>query len=263
MEEVMTTKRIRCNLTDKDMKFFVPKQKDNKVKNAPKHIAKTKTDSVTKVTRKDDKRSKEKIPLKIAKSTALWILIGAIIFSCMSGIAIGLVFAKNRYSEINHWQESVIRSEAIADYKAQLEMEEAEASAARMNLIKDDATIKKEMAIMLARLFEGVRAWNFDILDLMTYGTCALNRVRSPLFADSFDEVIHQKDQWINYSDANDVVDDYYKIAVKLVDLYYNSDVQLCSSKYCWIEIQDGHMYLKDSYNSYRGMILWRYSGEV
>jgi hypothetical protein len=83
------------------------------------------------------------------------------------------------------------------------------------------------------------------------------------MFGDTIDEVIHQKGQWINYSDSNDVVADYKKIAEKLVDLIYNSDVQLCSSKYCWIEIKDGHLYLKDSFDPYAGMILWRYHGEV
>lgn len=257
-EELMTKEHIRYNLTDQDMKFFTPNH--TKCKESAKHVARNEF----KMEEKTHKRAKkEPVYLKFTRSMAIWVLICAVFLSGLGGIRIGMAMSEERYTQISHWQESLIRSEAIADYKAMVEAEEAEEAALRMAALKDEATIKKEMAISLAKMFEGVRAWNFDILDLITYGTCALNRVRSPLFADSFDDVIHQSGQWINYSDENDVVDDYYKIAVKLVDLYYNSEVQLCSSKYCWIEIRDGHVYLKDSYTPYVGMILWRYSGEV
>lgn len=260
MEELMTKNSIRCDLTDQDMKFFAPKKTMKTRTNAvPKHVAKTEA----KPERKHVRAPKEKELLNLSKSAALWILIGSIIFSGFGGLFLGIGITKDRYAEISHWQESLIRSEAIADYKAQLEAEEAEAAALRMEAMQDEAYKRQEEVIMFTKLFEGVRGWNFDILDLITYGVCVWNRTQSSLFGDTIDDVIHQKDQWINYSDDNAVVADYKKIAEKLVDLLYNSDVQLCSSKYCWIEIRDGHVYLKDSFNAYPGMILWRYQGEV
>lgn len=261
MEELMTKNNIRYDLTDKDMKFFAPKKKvtSARINAAPKHVAKTEI----KMERKTVRKTKEKELLNLSKTAALWVLIGSIIFSGFGGLFLGIGITKDHYAEISHWQESLIRSEAIADYKAQLEAEESEAAALRMEAMQDEAYKRQEEVIMFTKLFEGVRGWNFDMLDLITYGVCVWNRTQSPLFANTIDEIIHQKDQWINYSDDNAVVADYKKIAEKLVDVLYNSDVQLCSSKYCWIEIRDGHLYLKDSFNNYPGMILWRYQGEA
>lgn len=260
MEE-LTNANIRCRFTDEDMKFFAPTKKVTNARTnaAPKHVAKTEI----KMERKTDRKPKEKEVLNLSKTVVLWILIGSIIFSGFGGLLIGIGITKDHYAEIGHWQESLIRSEAIADYKAQLETEEAEAAALRMDEMKTEENRRKQEVLYFTKLFEGVRDWNFDILDLITYGICVWNRVMNPAFADNVDEVIHQKDQWINFSDNNPIVADYNKIAAKLVDLIYNSDVQLCSSKYCWIEIRDGHLYLKDSFNNYPGMILWRYSGEI
>jgi len=261
MEEI-TTKRIRCNFTDDDTKFFKPKHSN-------KHIARhtnvnESAPKETKILRPaKEKKEKEKKMLTVSQSLAIWVLVGSILISGLGGVFIGDSIKKNRYLEMIHLQESIIRSEAIADYKAQLEEEKAEAAAEKMNMVKDEAMRRNEEVILFTKLFEGVRGWNFDILDLITYGVCVWNRSQSPMFDDTIDEVIHQKDQWINYSDDNAVVADYKKIAEKLVDLLYNSDVQLCSIKYCWIEIRDGHLYLKDSFNAYPGMILWRYQGEA
>lgn len=259
MEELMTKNHIRYDLADKDMKFFVPKHKTMKAKTEPKHALKT----TASTERKYVKPKKEKALLNLSKTAAIWILIGSIIFSGFGGLFVGIGITKDHYAEISHWQESVIRSEAIADYKAQLEEEQAQAAELETLARKDEAYRRQEEVIYFTKLFEGVRGWNFDMLDLITYGVCVWNRTLSPMFGDTVEEVIHQKGQWINYSDNNDVVADYKKIAEKLVDLLYNSDVQLCSSKYCWIEIKDGHLYLKDSFDPYVGMILWRYQGEV
>lgn len=256
MEELMTKNGIRYDLTDQDMKFFAPKHIHSKPQ--AKHIVK----SEVKQERKTIRKPKEKQPLNLSKTAAIWILIGSIIFSGFGGLFVGIGITKDKYAEIGHWQESIIRSEAIADYKAQLEMEESEAAALRMEAMQDEAYKRKEEVVLFTKLFEGVRGWNFDMLDLITYGLCVWNRTQSPLFGGTIDDVIHQKNQWINYSDDNAVVADYKKIAEKLVDLIYNSDVQLCSTKYCWIEIRDGHVYLKDSFNAYPGMILWRYQGD-
>ena len=257
MEEIIA-KRIRCNLSDDDMKFFKPRHTKKYIS---RHTATVRDDDLKEA--KAMKPKKEKKILSISQNLAIFVLVGSIILSGIGGVIIGDNIKKSQYLTMIHLQESIIRSEAIADYKAQLEEEEAMAAAEKMNMVKDEAMRRNEEVLLFTKLFEGVRGWNFDILDLITYGVCVWNRFQSPMFDDTIDEVIHQKGQWINYSDDNAVVADYKKIAEKLVDLLYNSDVQLCSTKYCWIEIRDGHLYLKDSFNAYPGMILWRYQGEI
>lgn len=249
MEE-MATKRIRCNFTDADTKFFAPKHAKVKSK-PPVNITKRERDQIM-------RKGQRTLSLKVA----IYLIIGAMLFATLGGILIGIDINKSQSLEMLQIRETEIRREAVAAYQAELEREEAEAAAAKMDQIKDEATRRNEEVLLFTKLFEGVRAWNFDMLDLVTYGVCVWNRTQNPSFADTVDEVIHQKDQWINFSDNNDVVADYKKIAEKLVDLLYNSDVQLCSTKYCWMEIRDGHLYLKDSFNAYPGMILWRYQGE-
>lgn len=252
MNEAKISTRIRYDLSDEDIKFFQPNKR-----------AKGKITSNNIVTKNQNgsKKPTYSSRLIISNRFAAITLLLTIIFSGLAGFLIGVYSVKNKYETINHWQESIIRSEAIADYKAHVEAEEAELSAIKMESLQDEASIRKAEINLFAKLFEGVRDWGFDATDLITYGVCAWNRMLSPLFANSLEEVIHQPDQWINFSDDNKVVADYYKIAEKLVDILHNSDVALCSSKYCWIEIRDGHVYLKDSYEAYPGMTWWRYNG--
>lgn len=255
MEELIANKRIRCNFSDEDMKFFAPKQPSKRTerKVSSKHMA------------YHPKQETKKEPRMFTLSLRFisMTLLGIILVSSILGWIAGEYCAKQKYASISHYQESLIRSEAIADYKAQVAEQEAEEAAIRMEELKDEAARRQNIVIYFTKLFEGVRDWGFDTRDLVTYAVCVYNRVNSPLFANTIDEVIHQENQWINYSDNNDVVADYKKLAEKVVDLLYNSDIQLCSSKYCWIEIQDGRLYLKDSYNPYAGMILWRYSEDI
>lgn len=263
MEELTTNKRIRCNFTNEDKKFFMPKA--SKKQESSKHFIKADTIKDHVVAKAIPKVKEKKEPKTFTLSLRFIAIILSLVIamSVTIGGFIGVELVQHKYAEISHYQESLIRSEAIADYKATLEAEEAELAAAKMDELKSETNRRKQEVLYFAKLFEGVRDWNFDVLDLITYGICVWNRTLSPMFANTIDEVIHQKEQWINFSDNNPVVADYNKIAEKLVDLIYNSDVQLCSSKYCWIEIRDGHLYLKDSFNNYPGMILWRYQGEI
>lgn len=251
MEELITNKRIRCNFNDEDIKFFAPKPTSKRTER--------KVSSTHEIKSKPANNKSYNMSLKFL---AL-LLSCATLISGIVGIWVGMTIEKEQSKEINHMKESLIRSEAIADYKAMLETQEAEEAAIRMEELKDEAARRQDIIIYFTKLFEGVRDWGFDTRDLVTYAVCVYNRVNSPLFANTIDEVIHQENQWINYSDNNDVVADYKKLAEKVVDLLYNSDTQLCSSKYCWIEIKDGRLYLKDSYNPYAGMILWRYSEDI
>ena len=259
MDEVMNNSRIRCNLTENDSVFLRPKKtkKTRLFSSEGKHATKENQNGRSNQHIKPAKQNK----WILSKSFCLTVLMLSILFSAIGGFFVGVTVNKKEYLEISHYQESLIRSEAIADYVAQLEIENSEMAALRMDTMKDEAIRRNEEVTLFAKLFEGVRDWKFDANDLLTYGVCVWNRMRSSMFPNTIDEVLHQPDQWINFSDDNSVVADYHKIAEKLVDLLYNSEVSLCSTKYCWIEIKDGHLYLKDSFNNYPGMSWWRYEG--
>lgn len=190
-----------------------------------------------------------------------WVLLALLLAFLATGCLFGGYIGYHQCERDLQDSVTMIRMEAIEEYKDALEEARASESAERTLQMKDEGAKRKEEIMCIAKLLEGVREFHFDVADLITYGICVYNRILHPEFPDSFDGVIHQGGrQWINYSDDTVVVNDYYKIAERIVDLCYNETARPCSYKYAWIEIIDGQLFLKDAYEIGPNTHYWRYS---
>lgn len=149
-----------------------------------------------------------------------------------------------------------IQEEELAAKRAE---EEAE-SAAHTEELQIIAAQRKTEIELLSKLFEGVRQFNYSVEDLMTLGWCAYNREDSSLYPNTLDEVIHQEKQWIAFSDDNPIINDYYRIAEKLVEERYSGNPRPCTTKFLWAVCDKYEVYLVDSVESGVRARTWRYS---
>lgn len=155
--------------------------------------------------------------------------------------------------------ETAIATEAVEVYKAELQAKIEEESAARTMAINSEANIRKSEIEMVARLFEGVRGFNFDKKSLMTLAWVAFDRIGNPIYGETFYDVIHQDGQWIGYSDSTPIAQDYYRIAEEAVNELHNRTVRPFTTDFTWIEIIDGELWAKNAFEntSFRNYKQW------
>lgn len=176
-----------------------------------------------------------------------------------SFVVVGLVLAVFISLGVYRWNDSV-QNKAVETYKAELEAQRAEESAAKAEEMMLAAQEQKAEIEMFAKLFEGIRRFNYSNSDLMTYGWGVYNRVDSSLYPNTPYDVIHQKDQWTAFSDDNIVVSDYYRIAEKLVAERYSDSPRPCTTDFLWAELGSDGIYLKNSVEPGRIARTWHYS---
>ena len=209
-------------------------------------------------------RIKEKIQAWFETPVAMdfWVFLLFIVISACAGGIIGYLTGYDNCERNLEDSITRIRFEAIEEYKQALEDQRAEESAQKTLELMDEGARRKAEANRLAQVFEAARNFNFDRIDLLTYGICVYNRELHPEFGGSFDDILDQPGQWIGY-DSNktyQVVNDYYKIAETVVDLCYNAEARPVSQRFAWIEIIDGELYLKDTFTVTPATHYWRYS---
>lgn len=146
--------------------------------------------------------------------------------------------------------ENAIATEAVEVYKAELQAKVEEESAARTIAINSEANIRKSEIEMIAKLFEGVRGFNFDEKSLMTLAWVAFDRVGNPIYGENLHDVIHQDGQWIGYSDSAPIARDYYRIAEKAINELHNRTVRPFTPDFTWIEIVDGEIWAKNEFEA-------------
>ena len=208
--------------------------------------------------------SKEKIRAWFETPVGMdfWVFLLFVAISAFAGGIIGYLTGYDNCERKLENSITQIRFEAIEEYKQALEDQRAEESAQKTLELMDEGARRKAEANRLAQVFEAARNFNFDRLDLITYGICAYNRELHPEFGGSFDDILDQPGQWIGYDSNNTypVVNDYYKIAETVVDLCYNAETRPVSQRFAWIEIIDGELYLKDTFAVTPATHYWRYS---
>lgn len=154
---------------------------------------------------------------------------------------------------------------AWLEQKAAAEQKEQERQAAI--LAEQRALAEKQMAdtVLMAKVLAGlngfVENYGYSEGDLKTYAECVINRVidRSHGFPNTISEVIMQENQWVGFSENNQVIEKYNKIATEVVGNYYNGAVRPCSSDYCWVELRRDGCWLKNEYTDSPYVKTWRY----
>ena len=123
---------------------------------------------------------------------------------------------------------------AIDPYKAQLDSE----------------------AKLLAKVLYGVKDNSTD--DLRTYCWCVFNRVDSPEYADTLEEVIAQPQQWMRYAEDNPVVEDLYTLARTELDAWHTSDVRPCAPEFVFMTWSPSEIVLRNTWTNTSRTMYWR-----
>lgn len=162
----------------------------------------------------------------------------------------------------------ILAAEAMAQYQAEQMAKEQEYQAALLAEQNSEKAKREADTILMAKLFAGidnfVEKYGYGERDLRTYGECVINRAlngRNEFRSlNTIADVIMQPNQWIGFSENNQVIDKYYKIAAIVVDSYYNNDIRPCSSDFCWAELRPDGIYLKNEYSDSKYVSTWRYN---
>lgn len=150
------------------------------------------------------------------------------------------------------WEEDQARMEALA-------AQQRDAEAARKATIESDV-------VLMAKFLDGidgfVQNWGYSDRDIRTYGECVINRVldKKNGFPDTIAEVITQENQWVGFSESNQVIEQYYRIASTIVNNYYEDGIRPCSSAYCWVDLNKNGCWLMSEYSDSPYVGRWRYS---
>lgn len=162
----------------------------------------------------------------------------------------------------------ILAAEAMAQYQAEQMAKEEETRLALLAEQNSENAKREADTILMAKLFAGidnfVEKYGYGERDLRTYGECVINRVLNNKNEfrnlSTIAEVITQPNQWIGFSENNQVVDKYYKIASEVVNSYYDNAVRPCTSDYCWAELTSNGIYLKNEYNDGKYVSTWRWN---
>ena len=171
------------------------------------------------------------------------------------------------------WRVQIVRQHK-AEEEAQIawEQQKAEAEALEQQRIDEELAEQRSLAeqqladtTLMAKLLAGINGfvenYGYSDGDLRTYAECVINRVidRAHGFPNTIAEVITQESQWVGFSESNQVIDKYNKIAQQVVGDYYNGAVRPCSSDYCWVELRRDGCWLKNEYKDSPYVKTWRY----
>lgn len=144
------------------------------------------------------------------------------------------------------------RAEAMtAELLAQMDAEHnsmmAEAEAQQLAFLASEEHIMTEEAKVIAKAFYGIRnfvdKYGYTAADLETYARCIFNRADAT--GDSIEAVASKKDQFLGYASGNQLVKEYYDLAIRFVDEWHHEEVKPCDTSFVFAELRPDGIWLK------------------
>jgi len=149
-------------------------------------------------------------------------------------------------------QAEAMTAAVLAEMDAEHEQMMAEAEAQQAALLASEEHIMTEEAKVIARAFFGIRnfvdKYGYTSADLETYARCIFNRCDAT--GQSVEEVVGKKDQFLGYASGNQLVKEYYDLALRLVDEWHHEEVKPCDSSYQWAELNEDGIWLRNSFKA-------------
>lgn len=178
-----------------------------------------------------------------------WIAKWALLFLCIALYTIIVARVSEAKAEKKYmaWQERWVN-----EYIDQREAEERGIPADPYELLLD------EEAQALARVLYGIRS-NSD-KDLRTYCWCVLNRVDSPDYPDTLDEVIAQPSQWMRYDPENPVLESLYQIAREQLNVWHKGTTRPVSNEFVFMNWTPSDLCLRDRWEEGSRTNYWRWN---
>lgn len=151
--------------------------------------------------------------------------------------------AERRYEA---WQERFVN-----EYLDQQE-------AARIGIPPDPRVqLREEQAQALARVLYGVK--DNSESDLRTMCWCVFNRVDSPDYPSTLQEVIDQPSQWMRYDPENPVIDNLYKIAEQELAAWQDGKTRPITSDFVYMNWTPSQIKLRNAWKDGSTTDYWRY----
>jgi hypothetical protein len=171
------------------------------------------------------------------------ILVLAFVLCVIVAYRAGGVRAAQRYEE---WQVRF-----VDDYMAQQE-------AARNGMPPDPKVqLREQQAQALAKVLYGVK--DNSEQDLRTMCWCVFNRVDSPDYPDTLEEVIDQPQQWMRYDPENPVIDNLYKIAEQELVAWQDGKTRPITSDFVYMNWTPNQIKLRNAWKDGSTTDYWRY----
>lgn len=174
-----------------------------------------------------------------------WIIAALLVALCVSFVWWGLDIRTRRMAD-------EMTATAMASYQAEQQAAE-DARALELEMARQsEEHIMTVEAQAVARAFYGIRnfveKYGYTSADLETYARCIFNRADAS--GASVEEVVSKKDQFLGYSDGNQLVKEYYDLAIRLVDEWHHEDVKPCDTSYQWAELTPDGIFLRNSFKA-------------
>jgi len=174
-----------------------------------------------------------------------WLIAGLVVLLFIGFIKWGIDIHTNNAAE-------QAKADLIAAMDAEHEQMMAEAEAAERALLESEEHIMTEEAKVVAKAFYGIRRfvekYGYTQSDLETYARCMFNRADAT--GQTLEAVVSKKDQFLGYSENNQLVKEYYDFAIKFVNEWHNEEVKPCDISYQFAELEDDGIWLVKTFNA-------------
>ena len=145
-------------------------------------------------------------------------------------------------------RDEAVRAQVLAEMDAEHEAMIAAAEEAERQSQQEEAELQIREAQAIARAWFGIRnfteKYRYDNSDLITYAYCPVNR--SAVTGKSIEEVLAEPNQFIAYSDKNNLETDLYNLALSFVADLHAGKLQKCEGKFWYAVLTDKGIWLVD-----------------
>ena len=149
-------------------------------------------------------------------------------------------------------QAEAMTAQLLAQMDEEHEQMMKAAEAEHAALLASEEHIMTEEAKVIAKAFYGIRnfvdKYGYTDKDFETYARCIFNRADAT--GDSIEAVVSKKDQFLGYAEGNQLVKDYYDLAIRFVDEWHHETVKPCDIRYQFALLDDDGIWLVKNFNA-------------
>lgn len=184
-----------------------------------------------------------------------WIITITVVALAVSFVIWGLdIRTERRAADMTAMARAAWEADRLAEETAAAE-ELAAVQASQEFVMKQEAT-------SLAKMFYGIRRFDekygYSDKDFETYARCAFNRYDAGNGVNSLAVIISRPQQFLGYDDGNQVIDEYYNLALRFVEQWHTEETKPCDVSYQWAELTPDGIYLKNDINADGYARRWR-----
>ena len=145
-------------------------------------------------------------------------------------------------------RDEAVRAQVLAEMDAEHEQMMAEAAAAERRAQKEEEALQIQEAQAIARAWYGIRnftaKYHYTNADLYTYAYCPVNRAAAT--GKTIMEVLAEPDQFIAYSEHNNLETDLYNLALQFVADLHAGKLPQCDAKFKYAVLSEMGIWLVD-----------------